>query len=75
MTLACFPFAHIDLTIRHRFRAACQNAILQDFETSRSIDVETRLWDAHVKINTRFRKLLSRVSATNCWYNIAHAVT
>ncbi|EAW24101.1 uncharacterized protein NFIA_036730 [Aspergillus fischeri NRRL 181] len=47
------------------FRAACQNAILQDFETSRSIDVETRLWDAHVKINTRFRKLLSRFREEN----------
>ncbi|GIK00485.1 hypothetical protein Aspvir_004510 [Aspergillus viridinutans] len=47
------------------FRTACQNAILQDFETSRSIDVETRLWDAHVKINTRFRKLLSRFREEN----------
>ncbi|KAL3476134.1 hypothetical protein BJX99DRAFT_228620 [Aspergillus californicus] len=41
-------------------RSACQNAVLQDFETSRSHDVEGRLWDAHLKINTRFRKLLSR---------------
>ncbi|RHZ52327.1 uncharacterized protein CDV56_106298 [Aspergillus thermomutatus] len=47
------------------FRAACQTAILQDFETSRSIDVETRLWDAHVKINTRFRKLLARFREEN----------
>ncbi|OJJ68695.1 hypothetical protein ASPBRDRAFT_133555 [Aspergillus brasiliensis CBS 101740] len=42
------------------FRSTCQNAILQDFETARSADVEPRLWDAHLKINTRFRKLLSR---------------
>ncbi|THC94333.1 hypothetical protein EYZ11_006172 [Aspergillus tanneri] len=42
------------------FRAACQNAILQDFEAARSIDAESRLWEAHLKINTRFRKLLSR---------------
>ncbi|GAQ45410.1 uncharacterized protein AtWU_10223 [Aspergillus tubingensis] len=42
------------------FRSTCQNAILQDFETARSVDVEPRLWDAHLKINTRFRKLLSR---------------
>ncbi|RAL05568.1 uncharacterized protein BO80DRAFT_440347 [Aspergillus ibericus CBS 121593] len=42
------------------FRSACQNAVLQAFETARSVDVETRLWDAHLKINTRFRKLLSR---------------
>ncbi|KAL3465803.1 hypothetical protein BJX64DRAFT_43533 [Aspergillus heterothallicus] len=43
-----------------KLRTACQNAILQDFEAARSIDVESRLWDAHLKINTRFRKLLSR---------------
>lgn len=38
--------------------------MLQDFETARSIDVESRLWDAHLKINSRFRKLLARVSLT-----------
>ncbi|KAH8434630.1 uncharacterized protein LDX57_012272 [Aspergillus melleus] len=42
------------------FRSACQNAILQDFEAARSVDVESHLWDMHLKINTRFRKLLSR---------------
>ncbi|KKK13414.1 hypothetical protein P175DRAFT_047883 [Aspergillus ochraceoroseus IBT 24754] len=47
------------------FRTACQNAILQDFEAARSIDVEGRLWDAHLKINTRFRKLLSRFREDN----------
>ncbi|OJJ87176.1 uncharacterized protein ASPGLDRAFT_119491 [Aspergillus glaucus CBS 516.65] len=46
-------------------RAACQNAILQDFESARSIDVEGRLWDAHLKINSRFRKLLSRYREEN----------
>ncbi|EIT72575.1 hypothetical protein AFCA_000565 [Aspergillus flavus] len=46
-------------------RAACQNAILQDFDAARSIDVETRLWDAHLKINNRFRKLLSRFREQN----------
>ncbi|KAL2852912.1 hypothetical protein BJY01DRAFT_259510 [Aspergillus pseudoustus] len=46
-------------------RSACQNAILQDYETARSIDVESRLWDAHLKINTRFRKLLSRFREDN----------
>lgn len=46
-----------------RFRTACQNAILLDFETARDTNVEGRLWDAHLKLNTRFRKLLSRVSA------------
>ncbi|KAE8146172.1 hypothetical protein BDV25DRAFT_55280 [Aspergillus avenaceus] len=42
------------------FRAACLNAILEDFEAARSNDVENRLWDAHLKINNRFRKFLSR---------------
>lgn len=48
--------------ILSRFRTACQNAILLDFDTARGADVEGRLWDAHLKLNTRFRKLLSRVS-------------
>ncbi|KAJ5148800.1 hypothetical protein N7448_000378 [Penicillium atrosanguineum] len=49
----------------HRFRTACQNAILLDFETARDTDVEGRLWDAHLKLNTRFRKLLSRYREEN----------
>ncbi|KAB8073551.1 hypothetical protein BDV29DRAFT_191698 [Aspergillus leporis] len=57
-------FAEISLQLSE-FREACQNAILQDFETARSIDVESRLWDAHLKINTRFRKLLSRFREQN----------
>lgn len=59
-----------------RFRIACQNTVFHCFETrvqqndeknktlgteSASLQVEGRLWDMHVKINTRFRKLLSRV--------------
>ncbi|KAL5342956.1 hypothetical protein BJX70DRAFT_409232 [Aspergillus crustosus] len=46
-------------------RSSCQNAILQDFNTAGSVDVEGRLWDAHLKINTRFRKLLSRFREDN----------
>ncbi|KAF7596316.1 hypothetical protein BBP40_002460 [Aspergillus hancockii] len=46
-------------------REGCQNAILLDFEAARSIDVESRLWDAHLKINNRFRKLLSRFREQN----------
>ncbi|KAJ5665128.1 uncharacterized protein N7477_007576, partial [Penicillium maclennaniae] len=48
-----------------RFRTACQNAILLDFETARDTNVEGRLWDAHLKLNTRFRKLLSRYRDEN----------
>ncbi|KAL4890483.1 hypothetical protein BDV59DRAFT_95167 [Aspergillus ambiguus] len=47
------------------FRVACQNAILRDFEAARSNNVEARLWDAHLKINTRFRKLLARFREEN----------
>ncbi|KAL5362770.1 hypothetical protein BJX96DRAFT_186387 [Aspergillus floccosus] len=47
------------------FRVACQNAILLDFEAARANNVETRLWDAHLKINTRFRKLLARFREEN----------
>ncbi|KAJ5573664.1 uncharacterized protein N7459_008091 [Penicillium hispanicum] len=42
------------------FRTVCQNVILLDFDTARDTDVEGRLWDAHLKLNNRFRKLLSR---------------
>ncbi|KAL3446264.1 hypothetical protein BJX65DRAFT_279892 [Aspergillus insuetus] len=57
-------FAEISHIISE-LRSTCQNAILQDFETARSSDVESRLWDAHLKINTRFRKLLSRFREDN----------
>ncbi|KAJ5619007.1 hypothetical protein N7510_002991 [Penicillium lagena] len=42
------------------FRIACQNAILLDFDSARNANVEDRLWDAHLKLNTRFRKRLAR---------------
>ncbi|KAH8702501.1 hypothetical protein BGW36DRAFT_290343 [Talaromyces proteolyticus] len=42
------------------FREACQNAIFLDFDAAASKNAEARLWDAHVKINSRFRKLLAR---------------
>ncbi|KAJ5586323.1 hypothetical protein N7450_006110 [Penicillium hetheringtonii] len=47
------------------FRTICQNAILLDFDTARDTDVEGRLWDAHLKVNNRFRKLLSRYREEN----------
>ncbi|KXG49732.1 DNA/RNA-binding domain, Est1-type [Penicillium griseofulvum] len=42
------------------FRISSQNAILLDFSASREVDVESRLWDAHLKVNNRFRKQLLR---------------
>ncbi|KAI2794043.1 hypothetical protein POX_a00633 [Penicillium oxalicum] len=47
------------------FRVACQNAILSDFDAARTIDVEGRLWEAHLKLNNRFRKLLARYREEN----------
>ncbi|KAI9877059.1 MAG: hypothetical protein M1830_004909 [Pleopsidium flavum] len=45
-----------------QYRSKCENVIFQDFDFATSKNVEARLWDAHVKINNRFRKNLSRVS-------------
>ncbi|KAJ5795086.1 hypothetical protein N7457_001685 [Penicillium paradoxum] len=42
------------------FRTSSQNAILLDFNAARKADVENRLWDAHLKVNNRFRKQLLR---------------
>ncbi|GAM34891.1 hypothetical protein TCE0_015r02774 [Talaromyces pinophilus] len=42
------------------FRVACRNAIFVNFDAAAAQNAENRLWDAHVKINARFRKLLSR---------------
>ncbi|CAG8406523.1 unnamed protein product [Penicillium salamii] len=42
------------------FRTSCQNALLFDFNAAREADVEGRLWDAHLKVNNRFRKQLLR---------------
>lgn len=47
------------------FRNSCQSAILEDFEAARSLNAEGRLWDAHLKINSRFRKLLLRYRDDN----------
>ncbi|KAJ6110535.1 hypothetical protein N7486_002770 [Penicillium sp. IBT 16267x] len=47
------------------FRTAAQNAILLDFDAAREYDIEGRLWDAHLKLNTRFRKKLSRHKEEN----------
>jgi hypothetical protein len=64
-----FPPAHLSVhadwmgLLLNRFRTAAQNAILLDFDAAREYDIEGRLWDAHLKLNTRFRKKLSRVSA------------
>ena len=40
---------------------ACETVILHDFEFAFDKNVEIRLWDAHGKINSRFRKELKHV--------------
>lgn len=35
--------------------------MLQDFNFALGKDVENRLWNAHIRINSRFRKQLSTV--------------
>lgn len=41
-----------------QYRTACENVILQDFEFAIGKSAENRLWDAHGKINNRFRREL-----------------
>ncbi|KAI9782270.1 MAG: hypothetical protein M1835_004068 [Candelina submexicana] len=45
-----------------QYRSACENTIFQDFEFATNHNVESRLWDAHGKVNNQFRKALSCVS-------------
>ncbi|KAJ5223601.1 hypothetical protein N7468_008143 [Penicillium chermesinum] len=49
----------------NEYRSVCQSAILLDFDAARETDVEGRLWDAHLKLNIRFRKQLSRYREEN----------
>lgn len=41
-------------------RIACQEALLADFGAATKENIEEKLWDAHLKINARYRKLLSK---------------
>ncbi|KAH0544399.1 hypothetical protein FGG08_001425 [Glutinoglossum americanum] len=50
-------FKDIDYLIA-QYRSACENAIFLDFEFATTKNIEGRLWDAHGKINNRYRKLL-----------------
>ncbi|KAH0564783.1 hypothetical protein GP486_001828 [Trichoglossum hirsutum] len=50
-------FKDIDYLIA-QYRSACENAIFLDFELATTKNIEGRLWDAHGKINNRYRRLL-----------------
>ncbi|KAI9826923.1 MAG: hypothetical protein M1832_005862 [Thelocarpon impressellum] len=48
-----------------QYRTACENVIFSDFDFARGKNVEARLWDAHGRINTRFRKNIGRFRDEN----------
>lgn len=60
MQLTLLPHSHSEFT---RYRSACENLILQDFEYCLSRDTEQKLWDYHGKVNNLFRKELKQVGA------------
>lgn len=41
-----------------RFRLACEATIFLDFEHSTTVRIGQKLWDAHVLINNRYRKMV-----------------
>ena len=45
----------------HRLRQASEAFIFLDFALAKRKNVELKLWDAHGKINARYRKMLARV--------------
>ncbi|OAP61180.1 hypothetical protein AYL99_03381 [Fonsecaea erecta] len=42
-----------------KFRSACQDFLFLDFEAAAGKKVEDRLWNAHMKANSRFRQYLA----------------
>lgn len=44
-----------------RYRMSCESLLLNDFEFALGCEVEQKLWDAHVKINKRYQKMLNLV--------------
>ena len=43
-----------------RFRLACQDLIFVDFAAAAQKKTESRLWDAHSKVNKKFRQFLAQ---------------
>lgn len=41
-------------------RTACQDFVFVDFEAATESKAETRLWDAHAKVNQKFRPFLAK---------------
>ncbi|KAI4131969.1 MAG: hypothetical protein LQ338_000953 [Usnochroma carphineum] len=42
-----------------RYRRVCQDQIFDNFESVTSKNIEGKLWDAHIRVNGRFRKRLA----------------
>lgn len=53
------------VTITYSYRMTCQEILLANFEVAGTKNIEERLWEAHLKINSRYRKLLSKFSGDN----------
>ena len=45
-----------------RYRSACAHAIFYDVTYTQRQPVEQKLWDVHVRVNYRFKKLMRMVS-------------
>ncbi|KAI9669795.1 MAG: hypothetical protein M1829_005050 [Trizodia sp. TS-e1964] len=56
------PIAHVTELIND-LRVACAKAIFLDFEEATSHNIEARLWEAHSKLNKKYRRILSRFRA------------
>lgn len=39
-----------------RYRAACEALIFSNFEYASARELQTTLWNAHLKVNTKFRQ-------------------
>lgn len=53
--------SRLDCSFQHRCRTASQDAVLLDFEGALKLRLELSLWEAHVKVNKRFRAELAKV--------------
>lgn len=54
----CISWALVAYAKYSRLRQACETTILADFEYASNKGVERHLWDSHIKINQRYRKIV-----------------
>ncbi|KAL8772663.1 MAG: hypothetical protein Q9209_002324 [Squamulea sp. 1 TL-2023] len=59
VTLEDKEFNYLKLeTLLQEYRVLCEDLILESFEDPLAANIEDTLWDAHIRINGRFRKRL-----------------